>query len=127
MAMVRFAMALMQALKQMNIETFQEFKLRIGIATGPVIAGIVGASKPQYDIWGDTVNVASRMESTGVVGRIQITSETADIIQRVRATTHDEELSLEKRGPIQVKGKGNLITYLVKTKFDFEENEITYV
>lgn len=73
---------------------------------------------------GDTVNVASRMESTGVIGRIQMTCETAQILAQ---TDHYHEFTLEQRGPIQVKGKGNLVTYLVKSKFDFEEKEITYV
>ena len=64
------------------------------------------------------------MESTGVIGRIQITCETAQIISQ---SDHGNEFTLEQRGPIQVKGKGNLITYLVRSKFDFEEKEITYV
>lgn len=51
LALVRFAVCLMQTLKQINVQAFQDFKLRIGIAVGPVIAGIVGATKPQYDIW----------------------------------------------------------------------------
>ncbi|KOB70461.1 Adenylyl cyclase 76E [Operophtera brumata] len=61
--LVEFAMALMSILDQINRESFQRFKLRI--------AGVVGAQKPQYDIWGNTVNVASRMDSTGVMGKIQ--------------------------------------------------------
>ena len=64
------------------------------------------------------------MESTGVIGRIQITCEAAQIITQ---SYHEHEFTLEQRGPIQVKGKGNLITYLIKSKYDFEEKEITYV
>ena len=54
MALVRFATALMETLKKLNKDALQDFKLRVGIAVGPLIAGVVGAVKPQYDIWGDT-------------------------------------------------------------------------
>lgn len=70
--LVDFGIALMALLEQINKESFQRFKLRIGINHGPVIAGVVGAQKPQYDIWGNTVNVASRMDSCGLMGRIQV-------------------------------------------------------
>lgn len=70
------------------------------------------------------MNVASRMDSTGVTGRIQITKETANILFKYESSN---EFQLEPRGLIQVKGKGSLLTYLVKTQYDFEEKEITYV
>ncbi|XP_010789918.1 adenylate cyclase type 4-like [Notothenia coriiceps] len=70
--MVEFAIALMNKLEFINTHSFNSFKLRIGINHGPVIAGVIGAHKPQYDIWGNSVNVASRMDSTGVLGKIQV-------------------------------------------------------
>ena len=74
---------------------------------------------------GDTVNVASRMESTGVMGRIQVTKEAAEML--MLCGDHSDEFVLEKRGPIKVKGKGHLETYLVKTSCDFAEKESTKV
>lgn len=62
----------MSMLDQINRESFQRFRLRIGLNHGPVIAGVIGAQKPQYDIWSNTVNVASRMDSCGVMGRMQV-------------------------------------------------------
>lgn len=119
--LVRFATALMEAIQRINRDALQDFKLRIGIAVGPVIAGIVGAMKPQYDIWGDTVNVASRMESTGVIGRIQVTEEVARILQ----SEPSSRFEVECRGPIMVKGKGELTTYLVVTDFDTSDTVMT--
>uniref|UniRef100_A0A182TC64 adenylate cyclase n=1 Tax=Anopheles maculatus TaxID=74869 RepID=A0A182TC64_9DIPT len=74
--LVEFAIALMTALDQINRESFQRFRLRIGLNHGPVIAGVIGAQKPQYDIWSNTVNVASRMDSCGVMGRVQVSVPT---------------------------------------------------
>ncbi|XP_073947635.1 adenylate cyclase type 2 Ac76E isoform X2 [Choristoneura fumiferana] len=105
---VEFAFALMTILDQINRESFQRFKLRIGLNHGPVIAGVVGAQKPQYDIWGNTVNVASRMDSTGIMGKIQVTEDTAKVLMNAGYTC-------ECRGPTYVKGKGTLTTYFVKT------------
>jgi adenylate cyclase len=76
---------------------------RIGINSGPAVAGVIGTRKFQYDIWGDTVNTASRMESHGEPGRIQISEATNELINRDFATTY--------RGPIEVKGKGTLTTW----------------
>lgn len=106
--LVEFAFALMTILDQINRESFQRFKLRIGLNHGPVIAGVVGAQKPQYDIWGNTVNVASRMDSTGIMGKIQVTEDTAKVLINAGYTC-------ECRGPTFVKGKGTLTTYFVKT------------
>ncbi|KAK6632591.1 hypothetical protein RUM43_013359 [Polyplax serrata] len=110
-ALLEFAIALMTILDQINKESFQRFKLRMGLNHGPVIAGVVGAQKPQYDIWGNTVNVASRMDSCGITGRVQVTEQTAQILQNAG-------YECECRGPTFVKGKGTLTTYFVKTQFD---------
>ncbi|KAF3697720.1 Adenylate cyclase type 2 [Channa argus] len=108
-AMVEFAFALMGKLELINTHSFNSFKLRIGINHGPVIAGVIGAHKPQYDIWGNSVNVASRMDSTGVLDKIQVTEETALVVQSVGYI-------VTLRGVINVKGKGELTTYFVKTE-----------
>ncbi|HZU47104.1 MAG TPA: adenylate/guanylate cyclase domain-containing protein, partial [Mycobacterium sp.] len=83
--------------------------LRIGLATGPVVAGVVGSRRFFYDVWGDAVNVASRMESTDPEGRIQVPQ---DVYERLK-----DDFVLEERGDIEVKGKGVMHTwYLVGRK-----------
>ncbi|XP_017284189.1 adenylate cyclase type 7 isoform X2 [Kryptolebias marmoratus] len=105
---VEFAIAMMGKLDGINRHSFNSFRLRVGINYGPVIAGVIGARKPQYDIWGNTVNVASRMESTGELGKIQVTEETCAVLNRLG-------YSCECRGLINVKGKGELKTFFVCT------------
>ena len=83
------------------------FEMRVGIHTGPVVAGIVGVKKFQYDIWGDTVNTASRVESSGAVGKVNISRATYDIIK------DDPEFDFEARGKIKTKGKGELEMFFV--------------
>uniref|UniRef100_A0A8D0CBM4 Adenylate cyclase type 4 n=1 Tax=Salvator merianae TaxID=96440 RepID=A0A8D0CBM4_SALMN len=107
--MVEFAFALGAKLDVINKHSFNDFKLRVGINHGPVIAGVIGAQKPQYDIWGNTVNVASRMDSTGVLDKIQVTEETSNILQTLGYIC-------TCRGLINVKGKGELQTYFVHTE-----------
>ncbi|MBI1307216.1 MAG: tetratricopeptide repeat protein [Bacteroidetes bacterium] len=83
------------------------FDMRIGIHTGPVVAGIVGVKKFQYDIWGDTVNTASRMESSGQVGKVNISQTTYEILK------DDAQFTFESRGKITAKGKGEIEMYFV--------------
>jgi class 3 adenylate cyclase len=90
--------------------TGQPLAIRIGIDTGPVVAGVLGTTKFSYDLWGDTVNTASRMEATGTPGAIQVTDRT---YRRLR-----ERYRFECRGPIQVKGKGELVTWLLLGRND---------
>ncbi|VDN36288.1 unnamed protein product, partial [Gongylonema pulchrum] len=71
-AVTRFAIRLLALIQYINEHSFNSFNLRIGINVGPVVAGVIGVKKPHYDIWGNSVNVASRMDSSGVAGRIQV-------------------------------------------------------
>jgi class 3 adenylate cyclase len=85
-------------------------QVRIGIDSGPVVAGVIGTAKFSYDLWGDTVNTASRMETTGVPGCIQVTERT---YRRLR-----DRYRFERRGPVQVKGKGELVTWFLVGRSD---------
>ncbi|KPP59641.1 adenylate cyclase type 5-like [Scleropages formosus] len=105
-ALADYAMRLMDQMKYINEHSFNNFKMKIGLNIGPVVAGVIGARKPQYDIWGNTVNVASRMDSTGVPERIQVTT---DLYQVLNSYSY----SLECRGVVKVKGKGEMTTYFL--------------
>jgi adenylate cyclase 3 len=134
--LVEFALELKKALQGINEQSFNHFVLKMGINHGPITAGVIGARKPHYDIWGNTgepitfarlsrdensefssvffflfnqVNVASRMESTGKAGAIQVTEETCQILQMFNYT-------FEQRGLVAVKGKGQLMTYYLQGK-----------
>lgn len=106
--LVRFVLEMKLRLQDINEHSFNNFKLRVGINLGPVTAGVIGASKPQYDIWGNTVNVASRMESTAEANKIQITEEVYEILKDLN---QDSEYKFTCRGSINVKGKGFMTTY----------------
>ncbi|KAK7142127.1 hypothetical protein R3I94_011733 [Phoxinus phoxinus] len=111
--LVLFALAMQETLKEINKRTSNNFQLRVGISHGPVVAGVIGATKPQYDIWGMTVNLASRMDSTGLSGRIQVPEGTSRVLA-------DHGFVLQLRGDIYVKGvserRGGVRTYFVSSR-----------
>ncbi|XP_064411144.1 adenylate cyclase type 3 [Latimeria chalumnae] len=102
-----FALSMKVTLMNINYQSFNNFMLRIGLNKGAVLAGVIGARKPHYDIWGNTVNVASRMESTGVMGNIQVVEDSYKILKEFG-------FRFVRRGPIFVKGKGELLTFFLK-------------
>ncbi|XP_008288921.1 adenylate cyclase type 3-like [Stegastes partitus] len=108
-ALADFALAMKVTLNNLNKQSFNNFMLRIGLNKGGVLAGVIGARKPHYDIWGNTVNVASRMESTGVMGNIQVVEDCCNILK-------EYGFRFIRRGPIFVKGKGELLTFFMKGK-----------
>ena len=97
------AIALLEEIKIIRQETGIALNVRIGVHTGSVIAGVIGAMRFSYDIWGDTVNTASRMESHGEAGRIHISQQTKERVC--------DDFKVELRGMIDVKGKGNMQTW----------------
>ncbi|KAI7790484.1 adenylate cyclase type 1 [Triplophysa rosa] len=103
-----FAIEMFDVVDEINYQSYNDFVLRVGINVGPVVAGVIGARRPQYDIWGNTVNVASRMDSTGVPGKIQVTEDVHQLLQN--------NYDLVCRGNVSVKGKGQMITYFLEGK-----------
>jgi class 3 adenylate cyclase len=85
--------------------TGKRIHFRIGINSGSLVAGVVGRRKFQYDVWGDAVNVASRMESQGLPDHVQITAATRELIK--------DEFHLERRGMVEIKGKGEMETWFL--------------
>jgi adenylate cyclase len=108
MRAAHMALDMMDALAAFNERHGYTLQMRIGINSGAVVAGVIGKRKFIYDLWGDTVNTASRMESLGVAGRIQVTDVTR---QRLR-----EQFLLEERGTIDVKGKGEMHTWFLNSR-----------
>lgn len=107
-AIAEMALEMQQMIQRFRYHDNQLLNLRIGINTGPVVAGVIGLKKFSYDLWGDAVNIASRMESQGIPGQIQVSQTTYEKIKHSHL--------LEERGIILVKGKGEMRTYWLKGK-----------
>ncbi|MCL1475455.1 adenylate/guanylate cyclase domain-containing protein [Argonema antarcticum] len=104
-AIAEMALDMIEEMSRYSIENGEQFSIRIGINSGPVVAGVIGIKKFIYDLWGDAVNTASRMESHGLPNAIQVSASTFELLK--------DKYLLEERGVIQVKGKGEMTTYLL--------------
>jgi adenylate cyclase len=102
---VQCGFCMLEFLNSFNLKMNLNLGLRIGISSGPIVAGVIGKNKFTYDLWGDTVNTASRMESYSQPGKIHISQSCYDLIS--------DRCEFESRGEIEIKGKGKMKTYFV--------------
>ncbi|GGA06825.1 hypothetical protein CYANOKiyG1_19240 [Okeania sp. KiyG1] len=102
-AIANMALDMQQEVDKFQTDMGDKFQIRIGINTGPVVAGVIGTKKFIYDLWGDSVNVASRMESSGKAGKIQVTATTYELLK--------DKYIFQERGLTSVKGRGKMVTY----------------
>jgi class 3 adenylate cyclase len=104
-AVAELALEMLEVASRRRLPDGGPVRLRVGIDSGPVVAGVIGRRRFSYDLWGDTVNTASRMETTGVPGCIQVTERARQLL--------GERYVFRERGRIQVKGKGTMLTYFL--------------
>lgn len=101
---------MMQRRQERQAEELLTFEMRCGVHTGSVVAGIAGVKKFQYDIWGDMVNMATRMESSGEVGKVNLSQATYDLVKE------DTKFNFTSRGKVKAKNKGEVEMYFVEKK-----------
>ena len=111
------ALDMLAAIEACNREAEYPVSIRIGIHTGPAVAGVIGVKKFVYDVWGDTVNTASRLESSGLPGRIHISEQAALLL--------DRDFHVEERGSVELKGKGCMKTYWLLGRRDVAASRIS--
>ncbi|GKX35156.1 MAG: hypothetical protein MnENMB40S_27740 [Rhizobiaceae bacterium MnEN-MB40S] len=96
---------IISSMEELRADLGLPINVRIGVHTGPLVAGVIGEKKYSYDVWGDTVNVASRMESQGVVGSLQVSDDVKQLLGK--------RFTVEERGMINLKNRGEMRTWLV--------------
>jgi class 3 adenylate cyclase len=101
----RMALDMIYIVNQLQATLNEEINIRIGIHSGKVIAGVIGKRKFAYDLWGDTVNIASRMESHGIAGKIHCSDTFYELLA--------DQFVFEERGITEIKGKGKMLTYFL--------------
>jgi adenylate cyclase len=104
-AAIRLAQGMLDAVADAGRRGDRPLQLRIGLASGPVVGGVIGRQRILFDLWGDTVNTASRMQSSGIAGRVHVAQSTRDLLR--------DGWAFEERGLVEVKGLGPMSTYLL--------------
>ena len=104
-AIITLALGMLRALREEDAAGNPEIAMRIGIASGPAIGGVIGQKRILFDLWGETVNIASRMESAGIPGRIHVASSTRELV--------GDGYAFEERRSVDIKGLGPMTTYLL--------------